>query len=178
MVNPSLAAEEGAREQVDEAAFEGLVAEHLPAAYRLAFLVLHDRDSAEDAVQEAALRAWRSLAQLRGGSARFRPWFLRIVVNECIHQRRLRWFAVLRRPELVLPDPSTARLAPELLDLRAAIGRLPPRQRTAVILRYYLDLPVAEVAAVTASTTDSVKARLRRALGTLRPELADEELAR
>src|SRR6202158_5478697 len=66
----------------DGHAFDELLAPVLDPAFRLAMTMLKDRGAAEDAVQEAALKAWRTLGRFRAG-AELRPWFLAIVANEC-----------------------------------------------------------------------------------------------
>ena len=129
-------------------------------------------DACEDAVQEASLKAWRKLRQLRAG-AEMKPWFLGIVANECREVRRGRWWSVLKQPEPqqpVLPggDSTTA-----YADLRHAIRRLKHRRRLLLVLHWYLDLPVAEVAAITRTSEDSVKSELSRAVGQLRNLLGD-----
>ena len=72
----------------DTAAFTSQLEAALDSAHRLATVMLRDRTAAEDAVQEAALKAWRKRRQLRDGAAGFRTWFLSIVANECRMARR------------------------------------------------------------------------------------------
>src|SRR6476661_4801726 len=85
----------------DDTAFEILLRPLLEPGYRLPGGMLQDHQAAEDAVQEAALKAWRKLRQLRDGSD-MRPWFLGIVANECRSVRRSRWSSVLK----VIPPAS------------------------------------------------------------------------
>src|SRR5437762_2452081 len=80
----------------------------LDSAHRVATVMLRDRTAAEDAVQEAALKAWRKHAQLRGGAAGFRTWFLAIVANECRMAMRSRWWRVIR-----LAEPPRQAASPE-----------------------------------------------------------------
>src|SRR3981081_1423527 len=117
----------------------------LPDAYRLAVVLLKTRSEAEDAVQDAALKAWQSFGRFRRDSP-LRPWLFTIVANECRRQRRSPWWKVIKRPEPVeAPAPNTPNdSAAE--DLRFALYQLPHDQRLAVILRYYMDLPFKEVA--------------------------------
>src|SRR5438093_12755759 len=79
----------------DKAAFEQLLAPVIAAGARLAYGMLLDRAAAEDALQEAALKAWRRLGNIRAG-ADFRPWFLGIVVNQARSMRRTSWWSVLK----------------------------------------------------------------------------------
>src|SRR5215831_559483 len=79
----------------DRSAFEQLIEPLMEPAYRLACGMLLDRAEAEDAVQEATLKAWLKLSTFRTG-AELRPWFLTIVANHCRDLRRSRWWSVLR----------------------------------------------------------------------------------
>ncbi len=135
-----LAAREG-----DRLAFDAIVGPLLEPGYRLAFGMLHHREEAEDALQEAALKAWRKLGNLRPG-AEMGPWFLGIVANQCRTTRRSRWWVVtkLAHPHAPHPASEAALFAGE--DLRQALRHLEPGQRAAVVLHYYLDLPLEAVA--------------------------------
>jgi RNA polymerase sigma-70 factor (ECF subfamily) len=77
----------------DQQAFIRLVQPLLPAAYRLAVGMLRSETEAEDAVQEAVLKAWRNFGRFRRDSD-LRPWLFTIVANECRRQRRSRWWSV------------------------------------------------------------------------------------
>ena len=136
--------------------------------------MLQDRQLAEDAVQEAAVSAWRKLHQLRTG-ARIEPWFLGIVANQCRTIRRASWWRVLKTD--LVPSPSSGpddRLA-EGADLRRALARLHPDQRLVVVLYYYLDLPFEEIAIITGASFAAVRGRLYRAVKSMRPELETVE---
>src|SRR5450759_505998 len=80
----------------DEVAFANSIEPLLTMAFRLAYGMLRNRDDAEDAVQEAAMKAWRKRATFRPG-AEPRPWFLAIVANECKMARRRRVWLLLER---------------------------------------------------------------------------------
>src|SRR5256886_13510920 len=86
--------------QGDKDSFSELIEPLLDPAYRLAAVMLGDRSAAEDAVQEASIKAWRKLRQLRGEVGSLRSWFLSIVANECRMARRQRWWAVVKLAEL------------------------------------------------------------------------------
>jgi RNA polymerase sigma-70 factor (ECF subfamily) len=153
----------------DSFAFDALVGPLVDRAFRLAFGMLHDREAAEDAVQEATLRAWTNLSHLVPGTE-MQPWFLGIVVNQCRTIARGRWWSVLRL-NLISPaagvefEDRIARGA----DLRAALRQLDSRQREALVLRYYLDLTIEEVAAIIGVPVGTVKSRIHRGLTALRP---------
>lgn len=133
--------------------------------------MLNDRTAAEDAVQEAALKAWRGRSRFRAG-AEMRPWFLTIVANECRTARRARWWRVLRLPEL-RAEPRPDRLE-ERVDLDGALDRLPPQHLLALSLYYHLDLPIEEVARVLGCNEGAARQRIHRALTALRPAMALE----
>jgi RNA polymerase sigma-70 factor (ECF subfamily) len=155
----------------DGQAFEELLTPVLEVAYRLAMTMLNDRAAAEDAVQDAALKAWRSLGRFRDGSP-LRPWFLTIVANECRTVRRSRWWRVLRFPDL--RGGRAADAVEDTIDLAAALERLAPRHLLALSLYYHLDLPIAEVARVLGCSEGAARVRIHRALATLRPAMAVE----
>jgi len=151
----------------DDGAFAALLRPAIAPAYRLAGAMLHDANAAEDIVQDASLKAWRKLDQLKVG-AQMQPWFLGIVANECRSARRTRWWSVLR---LADPEPPAVHAGDSMAafaDLRSAIRRLRHRRRLLLVLHWYLDLPVAEIAAITGSSEDAVKSELSRAVRQLR----------
>lgn len=162
----------------DEGAFATLLRPVIAPAYRLAGGMLHDPYAAEDTVQEASLKAWRNLNQLRPG-AEMRPWFLGIVANECRSVRRTRWWSVLKvsdpEPTVATGDAVATDAVAAHADLRRAIRRLRHRRRLLLVLHWYLDLPVAEIAAITNSSEDAVKSELSRAVRQLRGLLGEGE---
>src|SRR3989440_2904260 len=158
----------------DEGAFTSLLRPLLEPAYRLAAGMLQDRQLAEDAVQEAAVKAWRKLHQLREG-AEMRPWFLGIVANECRTTRRSRWWSVLKvdvdRPSAQAPDEAAVRG----VDVRSALKRLGSQQRLVVVLYFYLDLPLEESAALTNASFAAVRGRLYRGIRGLKADFESSE---
>lgn len=157
----------------DTAAFVALAEPLLPAAYRLAVAMLGSRDEAEDAVQEATFKAWRSFGRFRGED--MKPWLLTIVANQCRQVRRSRWWSVIRSDEDLQLAPMA--LPEDTSDLRRALYRLSYDWRLALVLRYYLDLSFEEMALVLKTSPKAAKSRTYRALERLRlsPEvLADE----
>jgi RNA polymerase sigma factor (sigma-70 family) len=158
----------------DRSAFDELVGPLIGEAFRLAFGMLHDRAAAEDAVQEAAVRSWRKLNNLRPGNP-LRPWFLAIVANQCRTVMRARWWSVLRIE--VIDGPESAAFEDRIVrgaDLRAALRKLGTDQREVLVLRYYLDLPLEEVAAITGVRVGTVKSRINRGLAAMRPHFEPE----
>src|ERR1700720_3844420 len=124
----------------DRQAFEEILRPLVQPAYRLALAMLHEREAAEDAVQEMALKAWRHRARIRPEFGTARPWFLAIVANECRMARRGPWWSVLRVAEPLDRAFSEKDLA-GAVDLRQALDRLPYEDRLLLHLYFALDLP-------------------------------------
>ena len=159
----------------DQASFERLIEPHIPVGYRLAAAMLRDAAQAEDAVQDATLRAWRSIRQLRT-SSQVRGWYLAIVANRCRSIRGARWWSVIRLPETRSGWPSPEDEADRREDLTRALARLSPNERAAVFLRFYEDMSSSDVAKALGITATAARSRLHRALRRLRVELGKEEL--
>src|SRR5215472_7406485 len=120
----------------DQAAFQALVGPLIGSGYQLAIAMLRQREAAEDAVQEATIRAWRKFAQVREGTTSLRPWFLAIVANECRTVRRGRWWAVIRLPEVDPPATAPPDDRGAAADLRRSLDRLRHRDRLLLHLHY------------------------------------------
>ena len=151
------------------------LADEAPALAALARRILGDAAEADDALQEAWLRAWRHKEALRDPAAR-RGWLRRIVVRECL--RSLRWQALRRwlpfgeaTPEALAPGDATASL--DARRVRAAVGRLPAQQRLAFGLRFEEGWTLPEIAAAMDLSPETVKTHLGRALAKVRAEVAD-----
>ncbi len=148
---------------------------HLDAAYRLAGYLLGDATEAEDAVQDALVKAWRRWSDLREPAA-FGPWFDRIVVNVC--RDRMRRHRTLRMVELVAAgevesfDSFGSMI--ETDEVAAAVARLAPDQRIVIALRYWRDLTLEQAAETLGLPLGTVKSRLHYALRALRSELERE----
>jgi RNA polymerase sigma-70 factor (ECF subfamily) len=146
--------------------FERLIEPHLAEAFALAQALSADRASAQDAVQNAAFKAWRRMPQLRDeGSAR--AWFLTIVVNEC----RSSWRKHKSAPSEVdgSGDPINWPLGvDQRLDVRSAMRQLKRDDRTVLSLRFLMDMSVEESAAVLGISVTAVKARTARAAARFR----------
>jgi len=172
--NTAMTGERAAKEG-DDVAFTALLAPILDPAYRLACAMLQDPQAAEDAVQEAALKAWRKLDRLREG-AEMRPWFLGIVANECRTTRRSGWWA--RVGALVTDGPVEASSDSVLtgVEVRRALRSLEHRSRLVLVLRWFLDLPVEEIARVSGLSVHAVESRLARATRDLRTKLQSMEV--
>ncbi len=161
-------------------AYEALVRLYQDLAGRTAYAILGDQAEAQDAAQEAFVKAYLALSRFRPG-APFRPWLLRIVANEALNRarsaRRLLGVGLRpdREPEARDPEPTpeAAAVAREQQhELVAAVNRLRPDDRLLIAYRYWLELPEAEMAQALGCARGTVKSRLSRALGRLRLSLA------
>jgi len=165
----------------DVGGLEPLVRQYQVQAVRTAYLITRDRALAEDIVQAAFLRAYERIGQFDAGRA-FGPWFLRSVVNDAVKAaaRRERLVPLEISAEggqtsladlLADPNPGPADQA-EAADLRQtvwdALGKLPPTQRAAIVLRYYLGLSEAEMVGELDCPPGTVKWRLHAARKRLR----------
>lgn len=172
-------------------AFNQLILHYQSLVYNVAYRVMGDEGLAEDATQEAFLKAYQRVNQYRGGS--FKAWLLRIVTNTCYDALRAR----RRRPTVPLDrddDEEDADYNPWLVDraehpdsfvmrqelaevIQGAIGRLPPDQRTALILADIEGLDYQEIADAMGTALGTVKSRLSRARAKMRDMLmAHQEL--
>ncbi len=161
--------------ETDEIRWHRLAAAGLRRSYHLAGLILGHGADAEDAVQDALLRSWRELGTLRDDD-RFEAWFDRILVNACRdrlrRQRRVRFVPLPDDPAVADRDPFRSVIERDAI-LRAADG-LGIDERTVVVLHYWADLTLEEVARRTGSPAGTVKTRLHRALRSIRAALGDE----
>ena len=165
--------------------FAALTRRQVDAAFRLAWAILGDASEAEDAAQEAFTVAWRKRDTLRD-PASFEAWFERILVNGCRQRIRQKTRGRVRvvRPvpvedhddspntrELAVPDDASD------LGTRAAVAdalaSLDPDHRIVVVLRYWADLTVDQIAERVGVPAGTVKSRLHYALRALHPELED-----
>nr|BBH93955.1 hypothetical protein KTA_21540 [Thermogemmatispora argillosa] len=166
----------------DGDAFSDLALQYSSLMLRTAFMIVGDRDIAEDIVQDALIQAWHHLADLREAGA-LRPWLVRIVVNQCISfKRRLaRSSAFLRQALCDLETDLLARAA-ELhkgsiersWDLARAVEGLPTKQRVAIVLHYYSGMTLPEMARALHISENTLKKRIQSALCNLRQALTSD----
>jgi RNA polymerase sigma-70 factor, ECF subfamily len=162
--------------QGDAQAFAALIEPLLNPAYRLAAVMLADRTAAEDAVQEASIKAWRKLGQLRGDVGSLRSWFLSIVANECRMLRRQRWWSVVKVAEVLPLQGTRDQFSETSNDLKAALLKLSPDERLPLVLFFYLDLPLDDVARTLGVSPAAAKSRIYRTARKLRSDLTLEEV--
>jgi RNA polymerase sigma-70 factor (ECF subfamily) len=168
-------AEGVARIAVDdpEEAFRQLSARHIQTAYRLAWAILGDDCDAEDATQDAFTSAWRQRSTLREAD-RFDAWFGRILVNSCRDRLRKRVRNRSLNLRSVGPEDEQPDHAPSMLErdeLYRAVAELDPDQRIVVMLRFWMDLTVDDIADRLDVPAGTVKSRLHRSMTRLRAAL-------
>jgi RNA polymerase sigma-70 factor (ECF subfamily) len=158
----------GARE-----AFDVIVERHRRPVYQLCYRYVGNHEDASDVAQEVFLRAYRALGGFKG-DASLGTWLYRIAVNACLNR-------IAARPPASEPIESSAGIADRGPDpvsrvlesersqrVRAAIARLPSKQRTTLILRVYQDLSHQEIASIVGSSVGAVKANFFHALRNLK----------
>ena len=175
----------------DQHAFDLLVERHSERAYQLAYSILQNRQDAEEVVQDAFIRIYRSLANFRG-DAQFSTWMYRIVVNLC--NNKFRWIKVrganrnfsidaplsnddgddglrLELPGTDAPPSEQAAYAELRERLEQAMAQLPESYRTAVMLRNVQQLDYDEIARILNCAVGTVKSRINRGREMLRQAL-------
>ena len=147
-------------------AFRLLADRHLPHAYRLATAILNSATDAEDATQDAFIRAWKSWHTLRD-PASFKPWFDRILVNTCRNRLRSRRPVADISGELDVASADPGIASEDRDEVERALVRLSDDHRIVVALRFYGDLTVDDIAQRLGIPPGTVKSRLHHAMAQL-----------
>jgi RNA polymerase sigma-70 factor (ECF subfamily) len=171
-----------AAQQGNRSAFEWLVRRHQPRALAVALGVLHHKEDARDACQEAFLRAYRALDRFDGQS-QFSTWLHRIVVNICIDRLRLKSASTVALDDVagILPSDDDPARTVEGLQLGgrigAALGQLSPKHRVALVLREVQGLSYQEIASAMDCSVGTVMSRLFHARKRMQALLLADEPA-
>lgn len=169
-------------------AFADIVYAYQDSVYNLCYRMLGERGEAEDAAQEAFLRAYLNLTRYDPARS-FKTWVLSIASNYCIdrlRRRRLQWMSLDDEPvadRLALhsddPEPEPATLNKEQsAAIQNLLNDLSPDYRAVVVLRYWYDYSYAEIADIMDTTESAVKSRLFRARQALADKLGSDSAAR
>jgi RNA polymerase sigma-70 factor (ECF subfamily) len=158
------------------------VREHESLAFRAAFVITGDAAEAEDAAQEAFVKAYRSMRRFRPG-APFRPWLMTIVANEARNRRkaagRRTSLALRAANEMVRENPISPEASVVAEERRSELMRelegLREEDRVVISCRYFLGLSEAETAAALGCAKGTVKSRTSRALGRLRERMVNDD---
>jgi RNA polymerase sigma-70 factor (ECF subfamily) len=168
----------GAAVAGDRAAFDVLVRRHQRTVYGVCYRFTGEHADASDLTQDAFVRAYRGLARFKGDAA-FGTWLYRIAVNVCLTRAAARAPVADPIETLDLADDrgerpdDPLRRARDAARVKAAIARLPKKQRLTVILRVYHDLPHEAIARTLGSSVGTVKANFFHALQNLRKLLGE-----
>jgi RNA polymerase sigma-70 factor (ECF subfamily) len=160
----------------DQEAFGELVRRHQTSVFNVAFRLLGERRDAEDAAQEAFLRAYRAIRRLDPARPA-EPWLKKIAVNVCLNRLERHWASSLE-DETVLaalePGPESRTIEQERdREIRLALLALPPRYRAAIELRHFQELSYTEMAEALERPLSDVKSDLFRARKMLAKLLRD-----
>jgi RNA polymerase sigma-70 factor, ECF subfamily len=161
----------------DREAFAILFEQYKNLVYKTAYLMLGDTDEAEDALQEIFLQVYKSLSGFDPRKAAFTTWLYRVTFNHCLNHRRKRRPFLLPLEDIspVLKSEFPGTQLAETEVLQQAVETLTDKQRAVVILRYFWDLPYAEMAQILDVPLGTIKSRLDLALKTLRKVLEEQE---
>jgi len=161
----------------DAAAFAVLAGRHVGRAHAVASRMLPTREDAEEVVQDALSRVWRHAARFDAGRSAFGTWFYRIVANGCLDRLRRKPLPGVTMDEAPEIADDTADAEAGLLArsrtaaIKAAVAALPERQRLAIVLCYFEDMPQADAARVMGMNLKAVEALLFRARQNLKSGL-------
>lgn len=177
MIGAERALVRDAQAEDDVVALEAFVTQHYPRLIRLAGLITHDVDEAQDAVQAALERAWRGRGSLEDNS-RLKAWIERIVVREAIRIGRRRSSLLGRffgaHPQVTEIEPEQHQAGPaDVVTLRLAYAHLSADHRAVIALHLHAGYSVAETAKLLGVPHDTVRSRLRAARERLRREMAE-----
>ncbi len=155
----------------EEHAFEELVDFYQTALLRMCYLNLHDLGLAEDAVQETFVKAYRAMPSFRGDSD-IKTWLMRIAINTCRDMQRGTWQKHLNQRVSFdqLPESSIA-FPEDAITVNMEIAKLPVKLREVVLLYYYQNMRIEDIASVLGISISSVSGRLKRAKEKLRRAL-------
>jgi RNA polymerase sigma-70 factor (ECF subfamily) len=156
----------------DAEAFEELIEPIREKLYRIAYSYVKNRDDALDIVSESVYRAYVNLRRLKNPSY-FDTWMIRIVINQSINLINKNRRITLKADMAVNASSQDTVDIDEALDLYAAMDRLNDNQKAVVILKYFEDLPITQVAAIMERPVGTVKSFLHGALKELRLELKE-----
>jgi RNA polymerase sigma-70 factor (ECF subfamily) len=154
-------------------AFDVIVDRHRRQIYQLCFRFVGNHEDASDLAQDVFVRAYRGLRGFKG-NASFSTWLYRIGVNVCLNRVSLKTPRIEAIDERRLPESATERPDVAVMrqeraqEVRAAIAKLPPKQRATLILRIYHELPHEEIAGVLGGSVGAVKANFFHALANLK----------
>jgi len=156
-----------------EQIFTELVSSHQTSLLRMCYLNLHDLGLAEDAVQETFVKAYRALPGFRGECST-KTWLMRIAINTCRDMQRGSWLKHISHTVTLdqLAEPSES-FSEDAMAVNIEIARLPVKLRETVLLYYYQNMKIEEIADILGIAVSSASERLKRAKEKLRHALKE-----
>lgn len=154
-----------------------MIGQYSNSLLNMCYIYLRDRELAEDALQETFLKAYRTRSTFRGESQE-KTWLTRIAINTCRDMRRSAWFIHVNRvvtPE-ELPLAAGDGFRQEAIDLANAIMQLEDKYKEVILLYYYQEMKLTEIARVTGLTPSAVSRRIKKAHARLHELLGKEYL--
>ncbi len=154
-----------------------MVEQYQSSLLTMCYAYLHERELAEDAVQETFLKAYRAMDSFRGESSE-KTWLTSIALNVCKSMRRNAWFSRVNRS--VTPEDLSVAVwddyDQDAADLAAAIQKLPDKLKEVVLLYYYQEISMPEIAQIVGVTPSMVSKRIKKAHAKLHDVLGKEFL--
>lgn len=163
--------------RVREEMLANMVAQYEVTLLRTCYMYLRDRNLAEDATQETFLKAYKALDTFRGESSE-KTWLMKIAINTCRDMRRNAWFRYMDRSVEIerLPMPARTDEWTDEDELTQAILKLPARYKEVILLYFYQDMTIREIAGVLDIAHSTVGKRIKTACRKLRKMLGKEAL--
>lgn len=156
--------------QGDQQAFEQLITTHQDKLYRIAYSYLRNEADSLEAIQEAVCRAWVKCSHIRDPEA-FIPWLIRVLINYCIdEQRRQKRTTTSEQIEPI--QQSVEMISVQKMDLQTALDKLKPKYRHVLILKYYHDMTLTDIATVLDKPEGTVKTWLHQGLKKVRVQMS------
>ena len=152
---------------------EAWIEEYGDAVLRTCYIYLADRALAEDALQDTFLKVWRSMDRFEGrNGSSVKTWIIRIAINTCKNYRNSAWHRRVDKSSLIedLP-PAVTGVTDESRAVFMEVMQLPDKLKQVVILYYYHDMKMAEIAAILGVSRSAVQHRLKKAYALLRIQL-------
>ncbi|KOP65187.1 RNA polymerase subunit sigma [Bacillus sp. FJAT-18019] len=153
----------------DEKAFYALVTEHRRRLYGIAYSYLHNESDALEVLQETVCRAWMKCRKLKDPEA-FVPWITRILIHCCVDEQK-RKKRMVPVEEVRMQETAAEMVSDSKLDLERALGRIKPKYRHVLILKYYQDMTIRDIASILDVPEGTVKTRLHQGLKLLRHKI-------
>ncbi|MTI47508.1 sigma-70 family RNA polymerase sigma factor [Sporosalibacterium faouarense] len=154
----------------DDEAFYSIIHDNKEQLYRIAFSYLKNKEDSLEAIQEMTFRAYKNISKLKKPKY-FKTWIIRILINYCVdEQKRQRKTLTLNRSSEGITDSDRV----EKLTVESAVDKLKPKYKDVIVLKYFEDLTISEIADIMKCPEGTIKTRLSRGLASLRKYLGED----